>query len=521
MPDTVEKTLSRADGQIHVQVLNPNRWFIPRGFPPTHGNQVTPLIDGKRAMAEMAIAFSGATYIYYAGWQLDENTRLVRDSGTTTHSLNETLGRAVTAGADARVLIWEGSRLVGDVRPDPANPNSKLNLFASNGLTAADLRGRGVQVVLDSHNQTLLGANLGSIHQKTAVTDGGGQGPVGFCGGIDICFQRWDSPAHPAFDSRRDADASAPFHNPDPWHDVHAMVRGPAVADLETNLADRWDENGQGNMTRHPVPPAAPGGTHTVQVLRTLPADNIHTFAPRGEFGIRAAYLLAIRSAQEYIYIENQYLVSETITQALIDAMTRNRGRNFRVLVVIPHTPAEAAGSGGGSGRPGAAILFHTRQMIQRLKAGDPGGMFSVFHLRQPAGPRDIYVHAKVMIVDDIWATIGSANANRRSLAHDAEINLAVVDEAISEGRRAFARNLRLALWSEHLGLTGAELAQISDPIAGAAVWAARARPGFNQSHVEEHDENQNPGSDNVLLWDSVIDPGDETRAEVREWEVP
>jgi phosphatidylserine/phosphatidylglycerophosphate/cardiolipin synthase-like enzyme len=58
---------------------------------------------------------------------------------------------------------------------------------------------------------------------------------------------------------------------------------------------------------------------------------------------------------------------------------------------------------------------------------------------------RPIYVHSKVAIVDDRWATIGSANLNSRGMSHDAELNLSVLDSD-------FARALRLMLWTEHVG---------------------------------------------------------------------
>jgi phosphatidylserine/phosphatidylglycerophosphate/cardiolipin synthase-like enzyme len=71
-------------------------------------------------------------------------------------------------------------------------------------------------------------------------------------------------------------------------------------------------------------------------------------------------------------------------------------------------------------------------------------------------------VHAKVCVVDDVWATIGSDNFNRRSWTHDSELTAAIVDEArdereprdpagLGDGARRFARDLRLELWREHL----------------------------------------------------------------------
>ncbi len=120
--------------------------------------------------------------------------------------------------------------------------------------------------------------------------------------------------------------------------------------------------------------------------------------------------------------------------------------------------------------------------------------------------------------MDDIWATIGSANLNRRGMCFDAELNIAVVDTAVSDGRRRFARDFRLALWQEHLGLRDpADLLQIQDPIAGAAMWAARA--GSNQSHIVRFDETENPGDDG-FQWEALVDPlCTSNAAEIRAWE--
>jgi hypothetical protein len=181
--------------------------------------------------------------------------------------------------------------------------------------------------------------------------------------------------------------------------------------------------------------------------------------------------------------------------------------------------PEEAAGSGGsaGSGGGGQAMIFHQRQMILRLRAAAPDdNTFQVYYLHQPVGNRTIYVHSKIMIVDDIWATIGSANLNRRGLCFDAELNITVVDTEVSDGRRRFARDLRLALWREHLGLQDADMIHIQDPIAGAAEWVTRTVS--NQAHIKPFNENENPG-DTGFLWDSVIDPPCEDNDEVRAWE--
>ena len=84
-----------------------------------------------------------------------------------------------------------------------------------------------------------------------------------------------------------------------------------------------------------------------------------------------------------------------------------------------------------------------------------------VFDLENRAGT-PVYVHAKVAVIDDVWACVGSANLNRRSWSHDSELSCAVLDETrdprepvdpagLGDGARSFARDLRLTLVREHL----------------------------------------------------------------------
>jgi phosphatidylserine/phosphatidylglycerophosphate/cardiolipin synthase-like enzyme len=99
---------------------------------------------------------------------------------------------------------------------------------------------------------------------------------------------------------------------------------------------------------------------------------------------------------------------------------------------------------------------------VCRRAAGD---RVHVFDVENKAGT-PVYVHAKVCVVDDVWASAGSANMNRRSWSHDSELTCAVLDgerdtreptdpAGLGDGARAFARDLRLTLLREHLDRTG------------------------------------------------------------------
>jgi phosphatidylserine/phosphatidylglycerophosphate/cardiolipin synthase-like enzyme len=128
--------------------------------------------------------------------------------------------------------------------------------------------------------------------------------------------------------------------------------------------------------------------------------------------------------------------------------------RHLRVIAVIPSLPNQ---NGGITlpmnliGRIDALRLLH--------RAG--GDRVAVYGLENHAGT-PVYVHAKVCVIDDVWASIGSGNLNRRSWTHDSELSCAVIDETpdpreprdpggLGDGARTYARNLRLLLAREHL----------------------------------------------------------------------
>ena len=126
------------------------------------------------------------------------------------------------------------------------------------------------------------------------------------------------------------------------------------------------------------------------------------------------------------------------------------------------------------------------------LAAG--GERVAVYDLENEAG-WPVYVHAKVCVIDDVWATVGSDNLNLRSWTHDAELTAAVLDPTLDgrepadpaglgDGARRFPRELRLALWREHLGRAEGDDADLVDPVQGFQAWreAAAALDSWHQA---------------------------------------
>ncbi|KAL3632230.1 Phospholipase D zeta 1 [Castilleja foliolosa] len=240
------------------------------------------------------------------------------------------------------------------------------------------------------------------------------------------------------------------------------------------------------------------------QVIRSVSQWSAGT--SQTEDSIHRAYCALIDAAEYFIYIENQFFISglsedEVIQNRVLESLynrimrAHREKRCFKVIVVIPLLP----GFQGGVDDIGAATvraIMHWQyrticrgesSILQKLcsKLGSVTHDFiSFFGLRNygtlfdggPLVTSQVYVHSKVMIVDDRCALIGSSNINDRSLlgSRDSEIAVLVEDkefvDSFMDGNPwkagKFAYNLRLCLWAEHLGLSAKEVAQINDPIA-------------------------------------------------------
>lgn len=476
-------------------------WWVSGDAPPREGCHVQPLVDGREAMHAMCIAFLRAReYILLAGWDMQANLQMVRGEdaragadGTpeqqhlleqlrevglddeavalwTSERLRvvDVLGFAVRRGVRVGVLLWDAFHMGSHLTNDPEKEREALAAV-------------GVDCLLDDSSRHITHITQ-ALHQKCAVVDG----RVAFLGGVDLTAQytgdydRWDTHHHPAMSPERLGEWSAPAH---PWHDVHTIIEGPAVGDVQRNIMQRWNEvaerqHGPDWPARLAVgtPSLARGGV-TTQVTRTIP-PHTYRFAPEGVATIREMYAAAIAQARSFIYIENQYLWPEVYlglddlrwgertsdAMEVLEAMGAALDRGVALAFVLPDHPNCGRRFTDG----GVAWL---RKRSPRAVAE---GRLLTFTLgadeRNAAGRiayRPVYVHAKVAIVDDIWWTAGSANLNSRGLRSDAEINISVLDAAT-------AHDLRLRLWQEHLRPSPAERAALEDPRTGLkTLWAS------------------------------------------------
>jgi phosphatidylserine/phosphatidylglycerophosphate/cardiolipin synthase-like enzyme len=478
----VDKTVTVAEPTIRAQVLDLDRWLIPRQNAEiprfTLGNQVDVLVDGKAAFAALNTAF-GSTgqgdYIYVTAWDLVPTIHLL--GATHGDDIQTVFANARRRGTDVRILLFYTNAL-----------HRTYDISVWESATWA-------QIFVDNKTR---GAS-GSQHQKTAAI-GNTEGLVSFAGGIDLTTDRWDTPQH----RFKDPDAQYEPGDEKPWHDVHTRIRGPAAADIETNFRQRWNDRHKPPdlVLAHPAPAPLPEGPHIVQTLRTFPehasavaATWQYDFAPHGEFGLRQAYRKAIDNARDFVYMEDQYFISDEISTSLADAMRRSD--HLQVILVMAPAPDT---------RPKEAFALHQNRFVDRMTSVDPKRV-AIYHLVNASGT-EIYCHAKLCVIDDIWAIVGSCNMSRRSFTNDPEISVAVLDETIERNRRKFARQLRIELWAEHLGLTPADLPLIDDPMAGMAEWAKRAgMPGSPKPPSQAIRHGPLSPASPSKLWDSEVDP--------------
>jgi phosphatidylserine/phosphatidylglycerophosphate/cardiolipin synthase-like enzyme len=292
-------------------------------------------------------------------------------------------------------------------------------------------------------------------HQKLVLIDG----QVAFTGGMDICDCRWDDRSHPACSTLR-CDTGRDPHGP--YHDVQAVLTGPVVERLAELFEARWFNSGGGEL-RLP----APVSRDDVDVMATLPMPPGPVALSR-TFGktlvpfqeqvqeVRALYLDAIDAAEHLIYLENQYFSSRALFHALLRRMRAPERSKLNIVFVLPRMP-EALREQIAMGVAQVRMLQALRQVAQ--ETGHKLGVYC-----SAAGTKDgeevfTYIHSKVMMVDDRFLTLGSANTTNRSMGLDSELNLAweaVDDSEEPEGPelRRTLRRLRVSLLAEHAGLT-------------------------------------------------------------------
>ncbi|KAG2380427.1 Phospholipase D beta 1 [Vigna angularis] len=508
--------------------------------------------------------------VYITGWSVWHKVRLVRDADNATDStLGELLRTKSSEGVRVLLLVWDDptSRSILGYKMDGV-------MATHDEETRRFFKHSSVQVLLcprfaGKRHSWAKQKEVGTIythHQKTVIVDADAGNDkrkiVAFIGGLDLCDGRYDNPYHPLFRTLQTLHKDD-YHNPtftgntggcprEPWHDLHSKIDGPAAYDVLTNFEERWlraaKPKGIKKLTssyddallkldriKDVISTSDdldldednnPASWH-VQIFRSIDSNSVKGFPkdPKDassvnlvcgknvliDMSIHTAYIKAIRAAQHYIYIENQYFIGSSYNWSQYKDLGANNlipmeialkiaakiraNERFAVYIVIPMWP-EGVPTGAATQR----ILFWQHKTMQMMYetiykalvevglegAFSPQDYLNFFCLgnreavdvyenvtvsgNPPAANSPqaisrnnrrfmIYVHSKGMIVDDEYVILGSANINQRSMegTRDTEIAMGAYQPYHTWARRQFyplgqIHGYRMSLWAEHTG---------------------------------------------------------------------
>lgn len=384
---------------------------------------------------------------------------------------------------DARIALGEaedgGPKALGDFVLWLAGrtPDLHIRLLRwDTGALASLFRGTTLWTILrwKAHPRITLRLDAAhplasSHHQKIVVIDES----IAFCGGIDMTIQRWDTREHLDDDPRRTGPGRRPHP---PWHDAASAFDGEAAAAMGALARARWQAATREVLPevqpRHDCWPDGLAPTFTdmhLGIARSLP--KMPDVEPVHE--IERAWVDMILGAQKMIYAENQYFASRRIALALAERLSGEDPPEF--VLVTPH---------GATGWLEPLAMDSARaRLVEALTKLDRLGRFRIYH-PQTAGGKPIYVHAKVMIVDDHILRVGSSNFNNRSMRLDSECD--VILSAYQLGNAHLTdeiAGLRNDLLAEHLACSAQDVAS-QTRVSGSLIAAIEALRGPGRSLV-------------------------------------
>ena len=432
------------------------------------------------------------------GWDFDFEIEMLPgetdEDGLAPDGLPNELGKFLTAivdrteSLDLYMLKWNGAVLAAPAR---ILPTAAMAAFSSERIRFA----------LDGHHP--FGA---CHHQKIVVIDDA----LAFCGGIDATQERWDTREHRPRNPLRTSNDGDLLP---PWHDATTAILGPVAGELGELSRMRWlRATGETIDPPHSTgdaerlwPEHVDGGLPVVVedvevgIMRTEPPYDGEPLINE----IEEHFLAAIRAAEDVIYAESQYLCADALVDAMEERLREPDGPEIVIL-----NPQAARG-----GMEDAAMHTLRARAIRQLRAADGHDRFRAFYPVDEEG-EPIYVHAKVMTVDERLLRIGSSNIDDRSMGFDTECDVGF--EGTHEGARAAIRDLRLSLLAEHMD-TEPETVQAAWKEHGSLVAAIEALNPRGGRRLVEIDPKPETWFDTAMadtrLFDPRFEPGEETDA--------
>lgn len=290
-----------------------------------------------------------------------------------------------------------------------------------------------------------------SHHQKIVVIDD----RFAACGGIDMTSDRWDTPAHLQEDARRRRPNGKPYG---PWHDVTMMLEGEVAQALSDLGRERWHQACGKRMAPCAPQQESPWPDRLIAEFRDVEVGIARTRARyrsvREIREIEELFLAQIGRARRFVYAETQYFASRRIAEAIALRLAEPDPPEF--VLINPFT---------AEGWLEQAAMDTARvRLLHAVKEQDHADRFRIY-CPVTSGGTPIYVHAKLMIVDDEIIQIGSANMNNRSMGLDSECDVFIDAARPGNGHvvPAIAR-IRRALLAEHCGIEAEEVARLLEP---------------------------------------------------------
>jgi phosphatidylserine/phosphatidylglycerophosphate/cardiolipin synthase-like enzyme len=278
-----------------------------------------------------------------------------------------------------------------------------------------------------------------SHHQKIVLIDD----RLAVCGGIDMTSCRWDTREHLENDPRRERPGGSSYG---PWHDATMMMEGPIAGALDELGRARWRRAG-GKPLKPPRPTnvsAWPEGLrpHFENVEIGIARTRVEYAGESAVREVESLFQLQIWRARRFIYAENQYFASRAVAEAITARLLEDDPPE--IVIVQPASAENWVES---------VAMDPTRaRLVRAIEEIDRHGRF---HLYTPyTGQTPIYVHAKLMIVDDEVLRIGSSNFNNRSMGLDSECDVFIdCSRPANADCIAGIRELRYSLLAEHCGI--------------------------------------------------------------------
>jgi cardiolipin synthase len=362
------------------------------GVPLVSGNRIRLFTDGPETYKAMEAAINSAReFIHMQSYIFEDDATGNRFISLLEKKRAEGVAVAVivdgvgTMSAPAAMFDRIRAANIQLVIFNPVNPLKARTPWSPNERNHRKI------LVVDGKTGFVGGVNISGVYSSSASGSGSGSSASGGSSGASGSSSGGRRATADASDSGEPKTAKTA-----PWRDTHVQIDGPVVADIERVFMSAWEgQRGEPLVARDFYPKIAPMGQQVVRILANQPGEN------EGH-SIYLTLISAISSAQKSVHITMAYFVPDP---AFLEALREAAQRGVDVSIILP-------------GFTDSAMVFHAGRSHYRelLEAGVK------IHER-----RDVLLHAKTAVVDEVWSTVGSSNMDWRSFAINHEINAVVL----------------------------------------------------------------------------------------------